>query len=29
MGEQDREILRLAVPEFSALVSEPLMLLVD
>lgn len=29
MGEQDREILRLAVPAFFALVSEPLMLLAD
>ncbi|NOL41721.1 MATE family efflux transporter [Kribbella sandramycini] len=29
MGEQDREILRLAVPAFVALVSEPLMLLAD
>ncbi|MGW5191413.1 MATE family efflux transporter [Kribbella sp. NPDC004138] len=29
VGEQDREILRLAVPAFFALVSEPLMLLAD
>ncbi|GAA0575751.1 MATE family efflux transporter [Kribbella sandramycini] len=29
VGEQDREILRLAVPAFVALVSEPLMLLAD
>ena len=28
-GEQDQEILRLAVPAFFALVSEPLMLLAD